>query len=204
MEIWLHICVKFLSKMIKYYALHDLTPFEKLNGLVVHTSGATDLSVLKNFINHGVFYPVQSFKKNVPVDFSKIPIAIEANSLLSEKLLIYVARAISKKVYTINSEQRSALHVAAVFANNFSTFMYAQALDVCNDHKIDFSILKPLILETISKLETHLPQTIQTGPAIRNDQKTIQKHLNSLQKEQQIEIYKNLTQAIQNYYGKEL
>jgi len=185
-------------------ALYNLIDFEKLNGLVVHTSGATSINVLKKFSNHGVFYPLQSFNKNIAVDFSNIPLAIEANSSLNEKLLTYVAKAISKEVYSINSEQRKALHVAAVFANNFSTFMYTQASDICNNHNIDFSILKPLIFETISKLETHLPNTIQTGPALRNDQKTIESHLQTLQKEQQKEIYKNLTQAIQSYYGKKL
>jgi len=185
-------------------ALHDLSDFKKLNGLVVHTSGATDISVLKDFTNHGVFYPLQSFNKNISIEFSKVPIAIEANSVANEKLLIYTANAITSKVYTINSEQRNALHVAAVFANNFSTFMYTQASEICNEYKIDFSILKPIIFETISKLETHLPNTIQTGPAIRNDQKTIKKHLDTITKVQQKEIYKNLTEAIQNYYGKEL
>ena len=186
------------------HTLHNLYDFKNLHGLVVHTSGATHINVLQPFINHGVFYPVQSFNKEVPVDFLNTPIIIEANSLLNEKLLLYLAKAISNKVYTVNSEQRNALHVAAVFANNFSTFMYTQALEICKEHQVNFEILKPLIFETISKLEKKLPNQIQTGPAIRHDLETIQKHLNTLTNNQQKEIYKNLTQAIQNYYGKEL
>ncbi len=185
-------------------ALYDLSVFNNLNGLIVHTSGATSMDVLKNFTNYGVFYPVQSFKANLPVNFTEIPIAIEANSALSQQLLFHLANSISKKVYTINSEQRSALHLAAVFANNFSTFMYTQALEVCNEHKIDFSILKPLIFETITKLENELPNKIQTGPAIRNDEKTISKHLKELKNEDQKKLYNQITLAIQDYYGKKL
>jgi len=186
------------------HALHNLYDFKNLHGLVIHTSGATHINVLQQFINRGVFYPLQSFNANVPVNFLNTPITIEANSVLNEKLLLHLAKAISNKVYTVNSEQRNALHVAAVFANNFSTFMYTQALDICNQHQVNFEVLKPLIFETISKLQHNLPNQIQTGPAIRHDLETIQKHLHTLKKDQQKEIYQNLTRAIQNYYGKEL
>lgn len=185
-------------------ALYDLSEFKNLNGLIVHTSGATSMDILKKFTNYGVFYPAQSFNINIPVDFSEIPIAIEANSILSEQILFHLANSISKKVYPINSEQRSALHLAAVFANNFSTFMYTQALEICNQHNIDFSILKPLIFETITKLENELPNKIQTGPAIRNDEKTISKHLEELKNEDQKKLYNQITLAIQDYYGKKL
>jgi len=185
-------------------SLYNLNSFENLNGLVIHTSGATDITVLKNFKNYGVFYPLQSFNKNIPIDFSKVPIAIEANSSANEKIIFHLANTITQKIYSINSEQRNALHVAAVFANNFSTFMYTQALEICTDYKIDFSILKPLIFETISKLKTHLPHEIQTGPAIRKDQNTLDKHLNTLDKVQHKKIYKTLTKAIQEYYEKKL
>ncbi len=185
-------------------ALYNLTKFNKIKGLVVHTSGATSIEVLNNFENRGVFYPLQSFKKEISIDFTNLPIAVESNSALSEKLLLNLAKSISKNVYVVNSDQRNALHVAAVFANNFSNFMYTQALDICNQYQIDFSILKPLIIETISKMQYTLPNKIQTGPAIRNDNVTIQKHLNILPNKKQKELYLSLTKAIQNYYGKEL
>ncbi len=185
-------------------SLHNLSNFKTLKGLVVHTSGATNMNVLNTFKNRGVFYPLQSFKKEIPVNFNDLPIAIEANSSFCEKLLLNLAKSISKKVYSINSKQRKALHVAAVFANNFSNFMYTQALDICNEHQIDFSILKPLIEETIIKIVSNSPKDTQTGPAIRKDSLTIQKHLDILHSEKQKKLYQHLTLAIQDYYGKEL
>lgn len=184
--------------------LYDLSAFKDLNGLVVHTSGATSIEVLQSFTNHGVFYPVQSFKATIPVNFLEVPIAIEANSVLSEKILISLANAISNQVYRVDSTQRKALHVAAVFANNFSNFMYTQAIEICEEHKLDFSILKPLIFETINKLENNSPKQLQTGPAIRNDLKTINNHLAMLQNETHYKLYKHITESIQNHYGKEL
>lgn len=186
-------------------ALADVyTTLKHLKGLVVHTSGATPMNVLSNFENHGVFYPLQSFNKELSVDFTSIPIAIEANTKHNEEMLLRLAQSISHKVYRVDSQQRNALHVAAVFANNFSNFMYTQAKNVCDDFGIDFEILKPLITETIQKTITTNPEDIQTGPAIRNDSKTIERHLNTLKKDQQKELYTVLTKAIQTHYEKEL
>lgn len=184
--------------------LYELSAFEDLSGLVVHTSGATPISVLENFTNRGVFYPVQSFKTGVAVDFSEIPIVIEANSVLSEKLLTHLAKAISKHVYRVTSKQREALHLAAVFANNFSTFMYTQAFDICKQNELDFSILKPLIFDVVNKLQNNPPNKLQTGPAIRNDAPTINKHIDLLTNTSQQKLYTQLTKSIQNYYGKKL
>lgn len=185
-------------------ALYELSAFKNLSGIIVHTSGATSLEVLNSFANYGVFYPVQSFKANIPVNFTEVPIAIEANSAVSEKILVHLARAISNKVSVINSSQRKALHLAAVFANNFSNFMYTQALDICIENNINFDVIRPLISATITKLENTTPDKLQTGPAIRNDKKTINEHLVLLENEAQNKLYQQLTKAIQDYYGKEL
>ena len=180
--------------------LEEASTLKELNGLVVHTSGATPMDVFNKLDHYGVFYPLQSFTKSVAVDFSEIPIAVEANSKQSETVLSQLARSISTEVYQINSKQRNALHVAAVFVNNFSNFMFTQAHNVCSDFGIDFRILKPLITETITKIETSNPKDVQTGPAIRNDSKTIERHLSTLKDEQQKELYAMLTKAIQQYY----
>lgn len=187
-------------------ALNELEKFRDLDGLVVHTSGATDINVLKKFKNYGVFYPLQSFKKHIPINLSKVPIAYEANTKFNEKLLYKLAGTFTnpKNIHHLNSNQRLAVHTAAVFANNFSNLMYTMALELCNDFEIDFSILKPLIFETFAKLEAYLPNQIQTGPAIRHDNTTINKHLTLLKTEEQKIIYKTLTKAIQNYYEKKL
>lgn len=185
-------------------ALENLTPFHHLNGLVVHTSGGTDMKVLKNFTNHGVFYPAQSFTKSIPVDFKNVPFAVEANSVLSEKILLHLAGALSKQVYAVNSQQRLALHTAAVFANNFTNFLFTKAQEICQQHQLDFKLLLPLINNSVNKLKHQTPDKLQTGPAIRKDQNTIENHLQLLETDSQKNIYQLLTNEIQNYYGKKL
>ncbi|MGY8940031.1 MAG: DUF2520 domain-containing protein, partial [Flavobacteriales bacterium] len=101
------------------------------------------------------------------------------------------------KIYSVNSEQRKALHIAAVFVNNFTNHLYTIGNDICEKHQVPFEILQPLIQETSEKIKTLSPKKAQTGPAIRNDKKTIKSHLELLSKEQQ-EIYKLITQAIKN------
>lgn len=174
-----------------------------LPGLVVHTSGATPMNVFNKFKNFGVFYPLYSFSKTIPVNFNEIPFAVEANTKNNEGVLIRLAKTISPKVYAINSKQRKSLHVAAVFANNFSNFMFTQAKEICDDHNIDFKMLHPIIAQTLHKIEYTEPKLVQTGPAIRNDEETIIEHLKLLDSTKK-EIYLNITNAIKNYYGKKL
>jgi len=171
---------------------------EKLNfknKLVVHTSGSVSINDLKYNANKGVFYPLQSISKNKKISFKKIPICLEAENKKDYKLLEKVANSISKKVYHINSEQRKSLHVAAVFVNNFTNHLYKIGKDICDEHKVDFEILKPLISETAKKITKLSPLQVQTGPAVRNDDKTIKKHLKLLSKKQQ-NIYTLLTNSI--------
>jgi predicted short-subunit dehydrogenase-like oxidoreductase (DUF2520 family) len=151
----------------------------------------------------GVFYPVQSFSKNKAVNFKTIPIGIEAENESDLKIIEKVAKSISNAVFTIDSEQRKALHVAAVFVNNFVNHLYQIGQEICLDNQIAFEILKPLIQETAEKINTISPREAQTGPAIRKDKNTIDTHLAFLSKENQKNIYKTLTQSIQEY-GKKL
>ena len=174
--------------------------FSHLKGIKVHTSGSSPMNVFSGFERRGVFYALQSFTKEITVDFSKIPIAIEASDKNDEQLLLKLAKCISTEVYILNSQQRNALHVAAVFANNFSNFMLTQAADICKEHHIDFNILNPLIEETIHKLKSAEPNKSQTGPAVRKDSKTIDRHISTLKNRNQAEIYKLLTKKIQDYY----
>jgi len=176
-------------------------PFE--NRLVVHTSGTSDISVLHDQNRKGVFYPLQTFTKGKAVNFKEIPICIESENSTDYKVLERVAKMISNAVFAINSEQRKALHVAAVFVNNFTNHLYAIGKTICEENQIPFEILKPLIKETFSKLENLTPNQAQTGPAIRNDQKTIEEHEAFLENENQLNIYKILTQSIQDN-GKKL
>jgi len=173
------------------------------NKLVVHTSGGISLEALASNNRKGVFYPLQTFSKNKVVNSKTIPICIESQNASDFQLLQKVAQSISDSVFAINSEQRKALHVAAVFVCNFSNHMYKIGNDICIENNLPFEILSPLIQETAEKITQLSPIEAQTGPAIRNDKETINAHLTFLSDENQKNIYTILTQSIQNN-GKKL
>lgn len=168
------------------------------NRLVVHTSGSTDINVLDSKNRKGVFYPLQTFTKNKSVDFSQIPICIETEVLTDFEIIEKLAKSVSNSVYLINGNQRKALHVSAVFVCNFTNHLYTIGNTICEENNIPFEILQPLIEETAEKIKSLSPSESQTGPAVRNDQKTIEKHIDFLTNENQKEIYKILTKSIQN------
>jgi predicted short-subunit dehydrogenase-like oxidoreductase (DUF2520 family) len=172
-------------------------------GIILHTSGSVSLNALESLAEFGVFYPLQTFSKNKAVDFAEIPVCIEANTTKNLEKIRNLALEITGDVREINSEQRKALHLAAVFVNNFSNHLYTIGAEISKNHQVDFSILKPLIKETASKIESLEPQEAQTGPAVRNDQKTIEKHLELLSQKHK-DIYSLLTQSIQDFHGKKL
>jgi predicted short-subunit dehydrogenase-like oxidoreductase (DUF2520 family) len=176
-------------------------PFK--NRLVVHTSGSAPLISLDDKNRKGVFYPLQTFTKGKAVDFKKIPFCLETQLESDYVILEKVAQSISDSVYKIDSHQRKALHVAAVFVNNFTNYLYQLGNDICQENHVPFEILKPLILETAEKILTLTPKEAQTGPAKRNDISTIEAHESFLSNENQSTIYKILTQSIQNH-GKKL
>ncbi|WP_395060682.1 Rossmann-like and DUF2520 domain-containing protein [Flavobacterium sp.] len=164
--------------------------------LVVHTSGSITMTDLNNKNRKGVFYPLQTFSKSKEVNFNEIPICLEAENNEDYKLLETVAKSISEKIFNINSNQRKALHVSAVFVNNFVNHLYKIGNDICNKNNIPFEILQPLIQETANKISLLSPNDAQTGPAKRNDTQTINSHLQFLTNENQKEIYKLLTKSI--------
>lgn len=166
------------------------------NRLVVHTSGSIPLTGLSANNRKGVFYPLQTFTKNVPVAFSTIPICLESENTTDYKILEKIAKSISNSVFAINSEQRKALHVAAVFVNNFVNHLYQIGNEICDANQMPFEILKPLIKETADKIATLSPNEAQTGPAKRLDLETINAHLNFLKDKNQKEIYEIITQSI--------
>ena len=172
------------------------------NKLVVHTSGSVNIEALKN-TNKGVFYPLQSFSKQRELTFASIPICIETNIKEDLVLLEQLASSISNEVYIIDSEKRKKIHLAAVFVNNFVNHLYEIGKEICDTNKIPFDILQPLINETANKVETSTPKEAQTGPAVRNDQETIQKQLLQLNSDNTA-IYNTLTKSIlkkHNSYG---
>lgn len=177
-------------------------PFK--NRFVVHTSGGVPLEELDSKNRRGVFYPLQTFTKDKEVDFSKIPICLESEVDDDYTTLEDLAEAIGAKHYLISSNQRKSLHVAAVFVNNFTNHLYQIGKEICAEHQLPFEILKPLIAETAEKVQHLSPLEAQTGPAKRNDQNTIRAHLALLTNNMQKEIYKILTQSIQQSNVKKL
>lgn len=167
------------------------------NQLVVHVAGNTPMSTIAAKHRTGVLYMLQSFSKDKEVDLSKVPFCLEAREKSDLKLLEEIALKFSERIYFIDSLQRQAIHLAAVFVNNFSNHMYTLGNEVCKEHKIPFEILKSLILETAQKIETLEPIAAQTGPAIRRDSQTIARHLEILKDSNKKEIYTLITKSIQ-------
>jgi predicted short-subunit dehydrogenase-like oxidoreductase (DUF2520 family) len=176
-------------------------PFQ--NRLVVHTSGAASIDTLDPKNRKGVFYPLQTFSKNKEIDFSIIPMCLEAENTFDFRVLETAAKSISNAIFAINSDQRKALHVSAVFVNNFVNHLYQIGQEICEEHQVPFEILRPLIQETAEKINILDPIDAQTGPAKRHDSTTIEAHLDYLTNKNQKNIYKILTQSIQ-HNGKKL
>ena len=172
------------------------------DGLIVHTSGSTEMKVLSIHKNFGVLYPLQTLTKDKLCNFKKIPICIEGNNDVSKKKLEKLVKIIGSKYYHIDSKQRLSLHVSAVFACNFTNYLFSIAYDICTENKIPFEILFPLIRETKEKIEKNNPSKIQTGPAIRKDMNTIKKHLNFIKSKNSKKIYSILTKGIISNNGK--
>jgi len=169
------------------------------DAILVHTSGSQPLTQLQYAAtqNLGVFYPLQTFSKSKKADFKNVPIFIESYTDETEKTLMEIAGSISNEVRKIGSEERKALHVAAVFASNFSNHMLTIAHEIMQQNNLDYEWLKPLITETINKSMYMGPEQAQTGPAKRADLNILDNHLEFLKEQTSIaEIYKVISQHI--------
>lgn len=169
-------------------------------GLIVHTSGNTPMEVLNVHESYGVFYPLQTFSKSRTIDFSEIPICIEAHTDEHLNVLKALGKSLSNDVQEVSSAQRKGLHLAAVFVCNFVNHLYAIGAEICQENNLSFDVLKPLIVETANKVMDLSPSEAQTGPAKRNDKKTIKNHLKSLNQKEHQKIYKLLSKAIKKNY----
>lgn len=191
-----------------FLAVNDEAIKEVLNGFphnnvfLVHTAGSISMDVLKDQTSdYGVFYPLQTFTKDWISDFTDIPLCIEANTDKNLNILGQLAEELSNNVYNIDSMQRLYLHVAAVFACNFTNYMFASAENILQNHDISFNVLKPLIRETVDKALIHSPTKSQTGPAIRGDKETIEKHLDVLSHTEKLQnLYRFVSDSIMDFY----
>lgn len=175
-----------------------------VRGVVAHTSGSTSAEVLSKFDEFGVFYPLQTFSRNISLDYDEIPFFTEGNSPQCEELLRRLALLISPTVRHADSGQRKAMHIAAVFACNFANHLWAIADSLLADNGMEFDLLRPLVKETLRKTELHSPAECQTGPAARGDLGIIREHEASLSTMPQIQqIYHLLSESIAHNYYKE-
>jgi len=199
----------FSNADIYIYAINDnsllklLKKFELPDAIHIHTSGSLSISIFDGYAKkYGVLYPLQTFSKKRAVDFTNVPILIEACNSEIESDIYNFSKLISPKIYSITSEQRSKIHLAAVFACNFTNYMYDIAFDIVSKSGIGFEILQPLILETADKIKTLTPKDAQTGPAVRYDQNIIKKHLSLLNRSNdKKEIYKLLSKSINDRHS---
>ena len=177
---------------------------EKINpgkSLVVHCSGTTGLNVLDElFVNRGVFNPVQTFLKTRPVSMKNVPFCIEANNGENEKILTELALNLGGKPYRLTSQQRMTVHLCSVMTSNFTNWLNSLAADILSTGGIPFEILLPLIRRTVKNAEKGNIFGSQTGPAMREDQEVIRKHMELLgDNAEYAEIYKKITASIIKY-----
>jgi len=193
------------SADVYFFALNDdamenvadkVSYLENEKSIFVHTSGILSLNAIP-FKRRGIFYPLQSFSQNHAVDWKKTPILVTGENEEINSTLQVMASKISHLVYKVGDQDRAALHVAAVFANNFTNHMLTLAEKICTEHHVSFEILKTIIRETIEKAVEAGPRNSQTGPAVRGDQQTIDKHLQMLNADSKMrELYLMITQSI--------
>jgi len=195
----------FYTVALKDDAVSEVLPsIDFGNRLLIHCSGSLPLSVLEEFsTNRGVVYPLQTFSKNRTVNFSEIPLFIEANSENNLERVRFIARQLSGKVIEANSEERKILHIAAVFSCNFVNHLYALSESLLINNGFDFEILKPLIKETTDKIQDFSPAEVQTGPAVRYDWSVIGKHLEVLSGNKELAgLYKSISESIFAFHQK--
>jgi predicted short-subunit dehydrogenase-like oxidoreductase (DUF2520 family) len=168
--------------------------------LMMHTAGSVPLDVFRNkATNYGVLYPLQTFTKGRPLDYSQIPFLIEANTPENLVLINQIASSVSNHITEADSTQRLFIHLAAIFASNFSNHMFSLAEKLAVEYNMPFDLLKPLISETTSKAMDMSPQKAQTGPAVRGNTKVMEKHLELLKDHPRLqELYRMISEDIRD------
>ena len=170
----------------------------KTNAFVVHTSGSLPKEILEKISpNYGVLYPFQTFNKIKEITIEQIPFCIEASNDETMRVLENLIKKLNGTFYHLNFSQREKLHLAGVFACNFTNALYGLAEDILKNENIDFDILKPLIDETAQKIKYLSPKDAQTGPAARQDYNIINKHIALLDNDNIRNLYRFLSQIIQ-------
>jgi predicted short-subunit dehydrogenase-like oxidoreductase (DUF2520 family) len=166
-------------------------------GLVAHCAGGVPLDRLKGPSKKAVFYPLQTFTKGADLSFEQLPFCIETTASSDQKILQDLAEELGGTAHKIDSQKRAMIHLIAVFLNNFGNHLLHLGNDLAKKNNIPFEIFHPLIHETFAKALSNGPKNAQTGPALRHDQKTIDKHLSLLDDKDIKKLYIHLTSSIQ-------
>lgn len=171
--------------------------------VLLHTSGSQPLEVLRYAATThiGVLYPLQTFTRDVAVDLSEVPIFVETANPATSDIVMAMANALSDNVVKITTPDRLALHLAAVFASNFTNHMLFLAQEIMKENSLSYDWLKPLIATMISKSLQIGPEYAQTGPARRGDFETLDRHMSLLQEDEATaEVYRVVSQDIVDRY----
>jgi len=170
------------------------------NALVAHTSGSLSKDILKGNYRKATFYPLQTFSKTKDLDYSKIPFFIEAENQIDEKSLCELASIISDNVEIADHEKRKYIHLTAVFACNFVNHLFARAKEISDSQDLDFNYFIPLIDETVEKIHHLEPKLVQTGPAVRGDERILKLHEQLITDEDHFKIYQVMNESIKKMY----
>lgn len=174
------------------------------HGVVMHTAGSVPMNVFEGTAErYGVLYPMQTFSKNRDVDFRSVPCFIEASDSESLKLINALAQSVCDKVQEVDSSKRKRLHLAAVFANNFTNHCYRLAERILQEENLDFNLFLPLIEETAKKVKDMKPKDAQTGPMVRYDVNIMDQQMQMLTDERTKEIYRLMADSIHTDYTQE-
>lgn len=194
------ICVLAVSDDVVAQVATQLSISKKV---LVHTAGSVNIDVLQSAsINYGVLYPLQSLRKEMKTT-AEIPFLVDGNTNEVKVMLFDFAKSLSDLVRFAADAERLQYHVAAVVVNNFTNHLYAIAEKFCKQQQLDFKLLHPLALETAQRLQTSSAFESQTGPSRRGDEETMNKHLELLEGNHQLQqLYKVISNSILEMYSK--
>jgi predicted short-subunit dehydrogenase-like oxidoreductase (DUF2520 family) len=181
-----------------------LSSHVKAGAILAHTSGSTPvIDIKRSGISSAVFYPLQTFSKQRMIELSKVPFFVSSDDDQTVDKLLDLGDKLNASAHVVSDQERINLHIAAVFTNNFSNHLFRIAEELMKANDLDFDLLRPLLKETLMKLQNDLPSKVQTGPAKRNDQQTIQKHLSMLEENKDYQqLYKLLSDSITAHHHK--
>lgn len=173
---------------------------------LIHTAGASSIKLIGGAAqNYGAIWPIYSIVKTNHLLPKNIPVAVEGNNKATENEVLKLAKTISEEAFIATEKQRLNLHLAAVFANNFTNHLLAIAEDICTHENITFDYLNPILNQTFKRLETQSAKKSQTGPALRGDEITLQQHLLLLEGNSTLtQLYQTLSMSIRKMYENEV